>query len=167
MAVGVTRIVEAYVRLLRVILAALLGLLVIPVTLQIVARYTELIPRYIWTEEAARFLFVWIIMIGATIAVRERTHFDVDILPKPRTPRAKAVSELIVDLAMLVVAGVFVVYGWGYAAFGYSQTSELTGINLLAMHAAFFLAGVTWTVFIAERSLPLLAALRGRPPRSP
>ena len=161
-----TRIIEAYVRFLRVILAALLGLLVVPVTLQIVARYTELIPRYIWTEEAARFLFVWIIMIGATIAVRERTHFDVDILPKPRTPRAKAVGELIVDLAMLVVAVVFVVYGWGYAAFGYTQTSELTGINLVAMHAAFFLAGVTWIVFIAERSVPLLAALRGRPPRS-
>ncbi len=155
------RLIEAYVRLLRVLLTVLICLLVIPVTLQIVARYTELIPRYIWTEEAARFLFIWIIMIGATIAVRERTHFDVDVLPRPSTPRAKAVSQLIVDAAILVIAAVFVVYGWGYAAFGYAQTSELTGINMLAMHVAFFLAGVTWVIFIAERSLSALAVIIG------
>jgi len=156
----VKRVIDAYFRLLQVLVTALLALLVIPVTLQIVARYTEFIPRYIWTEEAARFLFIWIIMIGATIAVRERTHFAVDILPKPSTPRARAVSHLVVDCAILLVAVVFVVYGWGYSSFGYTQTSELTGINMLTMHVAFFLAGVTWIVFIAERSISVLDAIR-------
>ena len=156
------RIIDAYFRLLQFVLTVLLFLLVIPVTLQIVARYTEFIPRYIWTEEAARFLFIWIIMTGATIAVRERTHFDVDILPRPTTPRWKAVSELVVDCAVLVIAVVFLVYGWGYAAFGYSQTSELTGINMVTMHLAFPLAGATWIVFIAERASSALAVLLRR-----
>ncbi len=154
-------IIDAYFRLLQFILTVLIFLLVIPVTLQIVARYTEFIPRYIWTEEAARFLFIWIIMIGATIAVRERTHFDVDILPKPRTRRWKAISELVVDCAILMVAAVFVLYGYGYTVFGYSQTSELTGINMSTMHVSFFLAGVTWIVFIAERAISALAVLLG------
>ncbi len=155
--------IDAYFRLLQFILTVLLFLLVIPVTLQIVARYTEFIPRYIWTEEAARFLFIWIIMIGATIAVRERTHFDVDILPKPTTPRGKAIGELVVDCAVLVVAVVFLLYGYGYTVFGYGQTSELTGINMATMHAAFLLAGVTWIVFIAERALAALAVVFRRP----
>ncbi len=156
-------IIEAYFRLLRLILTALLALLVVPVTLQIVARYTEFIPRYIWTEEAARFLFIWIIMIGATIAVRERTHFDVDILPEPATLRAKALGELVVDGGILVVALVFVLYGYGYTVFGYVQTSELTGINMATMHVAFFLAGVTWIVVIAQRSISALSiVVRGR-----
>jgi TRAP-type C4-dicarboxylate transport system permease small subunit len=157
-----TRIIDAYFRLLKFVLTVLLFLLVIPVTLQIVARYTEFIPRYIWTEEAARFLFIWIIMIGASIAVRDRTHFDVDILPKPTTPRWKAISELVVDGAILVIAVVFLAYGWSYAAFGYSQTSELTGINMVTMHLAFPLAGATWIIFIAERALAALAVLFGR-----
>ncbi len=156
-------VIDAYFRLLQFLLTVLIFLLVIPVTLQIVARYTEFIPRYIWTEEAARFLFIWIIMIGATIAVRERTHFDVDILPKPTTPRWQAISELAVDCAILVIAAVFVVYGWGYAVFGYAQTSELTGINMVTMHLAFPLAGVTWVVFIAERALAALAVIVRRP----
>jgi len=157
-----TRIVDAYFRLLKFVLTVLLFLLVVPVTLQIVARYTEFIPRYIWTEEAARFLFIWIIMLGASIAVRDRTHFDVDILPKPTTPRWKAISELVVDGAILVIAVVFLAYGWGYAAFGYSQTSELTGMNMMTMHLAFPLAGATWILFIAERALAALAVLFGR-----
>jgi TRAP-type C4-dicarboxylate transport system permease small subunit len=157
-----TRFVDAYFRLLKLVLTVLLFLLVVPVTLQIVARYTEFIPRYIWTEEAARFLFIWIIMLGASIAVRDRTHFDVDILPKPTTPRWKAISELVVDGAILVIAVVFLAYGWGYAAFGYSQTSELTGMNMMTMHLAFPLAGATWILFIAERAVAALAVLFGR-----
>ncbi len=49
--------------------------------MQILSPLHRIIPRYIWTEEIARFCFVWIIMIGAMIAVRDGTHFDVDVLP--------------------------------------------------------------------------------------
>jgi len=138
-----------------------MGLMIVPVTLQIVSRYTGLIPRYIWTEEAARFCFIWIIMLGPMIAVREGTHFEVDVLPTPKTPRGEAVSRLIVSLIMLVFALVFVAYGYGYAAFGYTQTSELTGLNLVFIHGAYLMAGLTWVAFLGERILAAIAVLRG------
>ena len=156
-----SRALSAYCRLLQVLLTALLGLMIIPVTLQIVSRYTGWIPRYIWTEEAARFCFIWIIMLGAMIAVREGTHFEVDVLPTPKTPRGEAVSRLIVSLIMLVFALVFVAYGYGYAAFGYTQTSELTGLNLVFIHGAYLMAGLTWVAFLGERILAAIAVLRG------
>jgi TRAP-type transport system small permease protein len=142
---------EGYFRLLKAVVTVLLFFLVVPVTLQIVSRYTELIPRYIWTEEAARFLFIWMIMIGSAIAVREQTHFNVDVLPKPSTARGKAVGVLIVDVSMLLMALVFVWYGWDFSWFGYTQTSELTGINLIFIFAAFLIAGATWLAFLGER----------------
>ena len=72
---------RVYFRVLQAVMTALLAVMVVPVTLQIVSRYTGLIPRYIWTEEVARFCFIWIIMVGAMVAVREGTHFEVDVLP--------------------------------------------------------------------------------------
>ena len=69
-------------RLLHFLLITTVLLLIIPVSLQIFSRFTELIPRYMWTEEMSRFFFVWLIMLGATLGVRERLHFDVDFLPK-------------------------------------------------------------------------------------
>ena len=46
-----------------------------PVTLQMFSRFTALIPAWIWTEEMARFLFIWMVMLGAMIGVREGTAF--------------------------------------------------------------------------------------------
>ena len=82
------RFTQAYATLLSWLLALSVAILVIPVSLQIFSRYTALIPSYIWTEEMARFLFIWTIMIGAMIGVRESTHFEVDVWPR-LSPRGR------------------------------------------------------------------------------
>lgn len=156
------RVLDAYYRLLKLALTALMGVILVPVSLQIFSRYIGLIPRYIWTEEVARFCFVWIIMIGSMIAVRDATHFEVDVLPRPRTARKRALVRLVVDGLMLAMALVFVRYGYDFAVFGWEQTSELTGINMLSIHLAFPLAGATWVLFIGEKIVASLATLRGR-----
>jgi len=160
----VKQLLDAYDRLLRLAITALMGAILVPVGLQIFSRYVGFIPRYIWTEEVARFCFIWIIMIGSMIAVRDATHFDVDVLPKPRTARGRAIARLVVDGFMLVMALVFVRYGYDFAAFGWEQNSELTGINMISIHLAFPLAGVTWVLFLGERIVAAVATLRERRP---
>ena len=81
------RFTAAYSTLLSCLMAVTVALLIIPVSLQIFSRYTELIPSYIWTEEMARFMFIWTIMLGAMVGVRESTHFEVDLLPEAITAR--------------------------------------------------------------------------------
>ena len=44
------KVLNGYYKFLKVALAILMGLLVIPVVLQIISRYIGIIPRYIWTE---------------------------------------------------------------------------------------------------------------------
>ena len=56
--------INGYYRLLNWLLVATVSILIIPVSLQIFSRFTALIPSYIWTEEMARFFFIWMIMIG-------------------------------------------------------------------------------------------------------
>ena len=55
-------LIERFHQFLKVVLTVLMGLMIVPVTLQIVSRHTGIIPRYIWTEEVARFCFIWIII---------------------------------------------------------------------------------------------------------
>jgi TRAP-type C4-dicarboxylate transport system permease small subunit len=147
----VKRLLDGYVRLLRVSLTVLMGLMIVPIAMQILSRYFHFIPRYIWTEEIARFCFVWIIMIGSMLAVRDRAHFDVDLLPPPTTPRGRGLAGLIVHGAMIILALIFVWYGWEFAESGSRQTSELSGINLLTIYLAFPVAGLTWVVFLLEK----------------
>jgi TRAP-type C4-dicarboxylate transport system permease small subunit len=156
---GLRKILNGYFKVLQVLVTALMGLMIVPVSLQIFSRYTGFIPRYIWTEEAARFCFIWIILLGATIAVREGTHFEVDVLPTPRTARGEAVMRLIVYAFMLVFTMVFVINGYAYALFGFNQTSELTGINMVFIHGVYLLAGISWLLFLGERVLLALTVI--------
>ena len=139
-----------------------MGLIIIPVSLQILSRYTGIIPRYIWTEEVARFCFVWIIMIGAMIAVRDSTHFDVDLLPNPKTQRSKGIRDLIVHGAIAVMAGFFCYYGIGFLKLGYMQNSEMSGINMATIYISFPLAGITWALFLIEKFIQDVRLIRSK-----
>lgn len=152
---------DFYFQTLKVVLTSLMFLMIVPVVLQILSRYSGIIPRYIWTEEIARFCFVWIVMIGSMIAVRDDEHFNVDLLPQPENDRQRGVARLIVHGAMLVMALVFVWYGIEFAKTGWIQNSEMSGINMLSIYISFPLAGLTWTVFLLERIAADVALVRG------
>jgi TRAP-type C4-dicarboxylate transport system permease small subunit len=146
------RVTALYARLLELILVFSVGILVIPVSLQIFSRYTALIPSYIWTEEMARFLFIWTIMIGAMIGVRESTHFEVDVWPRlPR--RVEAFVRVIGRVGVLIAALVFVWAGIEFTRFAWNRISELAELPLWLIHIAWPVTGITWLIFLGEQML--------------
>ena len=155
------KLLDGYYRLLQVLLTLLMGLLMVPVTMQIFSRYIGLIPRYIWTEEIARFCFIWIILIGAMIAVRDGSHFAVDLLPHPKTKRGEAVGRMFVDFIMFLVALIFIVWGWPLVQFGLLQTSEIAELPMITIYIAWPLAGVTWILFLGEKLADNIKLFRG------
>ena len=144
------RFIDGYYRLLSVLLGATVAILIIPVTIQMVARFTALIPAWIWTEEMARFLFIWMVMLGAMIGVRDGTHFDVDVWPELK-PRPNALLRLVSMAFVLLFALVFVWYGIKFVQFGWNQTSELADMPMTWIFAAWPLTGLTWLLFGFER----------------
>ena len=143
------KLIHGYAWLLNMLLGVSVGLLVVPVTLQMISRFTALIPAWIWTEEMARFLFIWIVMLGAMLGVREATHFEVDVWPQ-LAPRANAALRLASLIFVLIFALVFVWYGFKFVQFGWSQTSELADLPMAWIFVAWPLAGFTWVVFLGE-----------------
>jgi TRAP-type C4-dicarboxylate transport system permease small subunit len=101
-------------RLLGRLEAACLAAMVAAITgvafAQVVSRYAMGDP-IIWSEEVARYLFVWITLVGAAAAVRTHAHFGLDILrryfPGMRTALG-AVTMLVVAafLGLLFYTGI-------------------------------------------------------------
>jgi len=150
-----------YGRLLAWLLAASVAILVIPVSLQIFSRYTALIPSYIWTEEMARFFFIWSIMIGAMVGIREGTHFVVDLWP-PLPARAQAALRLVASAFVLLFAFVFLWWGIDFTRFALNRISELAELPLWMIHLPWPLAGATWMLFQGEQAWHDLRILSGR-----
>jgi TRAP-type C4-dicarboxylate transport system permease small subunit len=155
------RLTAGYARLLTWLLAASVAVLVVPVSLQIFSRYTELIPAYIWTEEMARFLFVWMIMLGAMIGVRESSHFVVDVWPRMGS-RSQATLRIVANLFVLVAALAFLWWGIEFTQFALGRISELAELPLWLIHVAWPLAGATWIVFLGEQFYDDLRTALGR-----
>ncbi|MGD9847015.1 MAG: TRAP transporter small permease [Variibacter sp.] len=75
--------------------AACLTVLVVIVFGQVLLRYLTYQPLA-WTEEVARYFFVWLSLLGAAVAARRGQHFAVDAIQKSLSPRlAKALATAI------------------------------------------------------------------------
>ena len=144
------KFIDGYYRLLSVLLGASVGALIVPVTIQLISRNTGLIPAWIWTEEMARFLFIWMVMLGAMIGVRDGSHFECDVWPELK-PRANALLRLLSMVLVLAFALVFVWYGIKFVQFGWNQTSELADMPMTWIFIAWPLTGFTWLLFGFER----------------
>ena len=142
-------LIAFYHRLLTWLLVATVAILVVPVSMQIVSRFTGLIPSYIWTEELSRFMFIWMVMLGAMVAVREGTHFDVDVWPD-LSPRSAARLRIVSNLFVLLFALVFVYWGVKFVQFGWKQESELAELPMPYIFLAWPVAGATWILFLGE-----------------
>jgi TRAP-type C4-dicarboxylate transport system permease small subunit len=94
--------------------AALVITVFLVVLLQVLLRYLFAYPSP-WSEEVARFCFVWLSMLGAALAVERRAHFRFDLLvirlaPALRTPMKAFAMVLTATIAIgLVVTGVALV----------------------------------------------------------
>ena len=144
-----TKFLDLWQKLLTWIMALLVAVLILPVCLQVFSRFTDIIPRYIWTEELSRFCFVWMVMIGAMIALRERLHFDVDLW-SPVSPRTDALLRMVSNAFVLIFSGVMIVWGIGFTKFGWNQTSELADLPMWLIFIAWPLTGFTWVMFLVE-----------------
>jgi len=147
---------------LRILLGVMMGTLAIPVAMQVVSRYTGLIPTYLWTEELATFLFVWIVMIGSIVAVWDGTHFDVRITRNAMRPLPRLLQDGIVHVAIMIFGAFFLFYGIEYTEFGGNQRSVMMRANLAITHISVPIAGGFWFLLSGYRLAEAVAKYLNR-----
>jgi len=74
---------------------------------------TKLDLKAVWAIELARFLLVWTIMLGGTLAYAQHSHLGLDILVEKFDAPAKRASFVLSHILILLFALTVMVYG-GY-----------------------------------------------------
>jgi TRAP-type C4-dicarboxylate transport system permease small subunit len=93
-------------------LAALfMGGLLATLFLQVFTRYVLNDPLS-WTEEVARYLYVYIVFLGASAAISDRTHVGIDYFAKALPVRAQWAVSVAVNLLILAALGLLTYWGW-------------------------------------------------------
>jgi TRAP-type C4-dicarboxylate transport system permease small subunit len=58
---------------------------------------------------------------------------------------------MFVDFWILVMAMIFIIWGWPLVKFGLLQTSEMAELPMVYIYMTWPLAGVTWILFLIEK----------------
>lgn len=97
---------------LAVFTICLSAFLVFCVTWQVLSRYILSSPSTV-TDELARYLFMWVAMIGAAYTTGQHRHLAIDLLVMKLTGARKQFISVIIQLVIITFAGVVLVYGGG------------------------------------------------------
>jgi TRAP-type C4-dicarboxylate transport system permease small subunit len=130
------------VRALRGLAAAagtgLFAALFLVFLVQITARFVFNRPLP-WTDEAAVFLYVWVILWTAALIVPEREHVAFDLVWHLVSVRARRAMRAIGLLAVGVLAAWAVPASWDYARFMGREGSAVLGLPLVWLYVPFVL----------------------------
>ena len=152
------RIVSAAARRLKDVIALMLGVMVILVFGNVVLRYGFNSGITI-SEEASRYLFVWLTFIGAVVALYEREHLGVDSLVSVLPRRGKVLCAVLSDLLMLLATALLFYGSWKQTLITAHNRSPVSGIPLAFVYIAGLLSSFMMGVVIL-RNLHRLAAGR-------
>lgn len=111
-----------------------------------------------WSEALARYLMVWIGLVGAAITLKRGEHIRINSI-RQRLPRLLRVAgDLVVALAIAGFLWVMVVEGWTAAWRGANQSASSLGLSMLWPLLAVPVAGA---LMLAQHLLRTLLLLTG------
>jgi len=144
-------------RVLQLASVALFALLVLVVVWQVFTRQVLNSPSA-WTEELARYTFVWVGLFATALVFSERGHIAVDFVVKKFSPAAQKVVAVVVQLAIIFFAVAVLVYGGIRAANGaWNQSLSALPTQVGVMYLAMPICGAMIAFYAIYH---LLAVLR-------
>ena len=103
-----SRIKQAVDRLIAAFSVAVMVALVVCVVWQVFSRYVLNQPSTL-TDELARFLMIWVGLLGAAYTVGAQRHLAIDLLAMSITPRKQ--KMLVINLLIFIFSGAVIVTG--------------------------------------------------------
>jgi len=149
-------------RSLEILVAGLMAVLVLDVTWQVTTRYVLGDPSS-WTEELAVFLLIWVGLLGAGVALRQRAHVGIDYFVLKMSPAGRRLTECIAFLSTALFSALVLVYGGSVLVvqtYALEQVSPALGIQMGVVYLALPISGLFLTLYSVELLLESLAAPR-------
>lgn len=126
------------------LLVFLMGLMTLNVLWQVASRYLVQSPSS-FTDELARYLLIWVGMLGSSYVTGKKMHLAIDILPSKLQGKKEKNLSIFINLVVAVFA--LLVMVWGgiklvYITLTLNQMSPALNLPLGYVYAVLPLSGV-------------------------
>ena len=125
---------------------ALMTALVGDVFLGVFSRYV-LQATFQWYDEVARLCFVWIVFLGAAVAVRRGLHFRLQLLVDRLPSGLRRGADTLATVVVVAFSAVLVGGGVSIAPIAHRQMTDALEISMLWFYAALPVGGALMAVY--------------------
>lgn len=137
-------------------IALLVAILSVVVFLQVVFRYVFNSPLH-WSEEMARFLMIWVVLLAAAIGIKRHSHFSVDILVKKFPEKVQKGLQFILELFLFVlIFDVMIINGVALTKLTIRQISPALHISMSYVYSSVLAGGILSCLYILEDLLSMV-----------
>ncbi|WP_418320848.1 TRAP transporter small permease [Piscinibacter sakaiensis] len=136
------RLVDAYFRTLKALIALCLLLMVVLVFSNVVLRY-GFNTGITLSEEVSRWLFVYLVFLGAIVAMREHAHLGMDGVAKRLPPQGRKACLVASQLLMLWATWLLLKGSWVQTQINLPSTAPSSGLSLGIFYAVGIVFGVS------------------------
>ncbi|UJH89894.1 TRAP transporter small permease [Antarcticibacterium sp. 1MA-6-2] len=116
-------------KLLGGFLVLSMALIVTAVLWQVFSRYVLQSPSSV-TEEIARYLLIWIGILGAAYASGQQAHLAIDILPPKLNPSNRIKLRIVINILIILFSLTVLVIGGGNLVY----VNHILGQSSAALH---------------------------------
>ncbi len=113
-------IVQPLIRICKIAVISCVLSIALIVSTSIFFRYV-LNDSITWSEEIAKYLMVWMVFVGAPVAMVQSRHIAIEMFPNLFRPRIRALIFLIVNLLIVLTMAFWTYRGFTYTVGGMSQ----------------------------------------------
>lgn len=106
----------------------LLSVIILVVFLQVLNNSVIHSPKIVWTEEVTKISLIWFIMVCSSIAIREGTQLNVDVLVNKFKGTTRFIIDIIVILFCIATFAALCKSGW-FLFTGYIKKGTSYGIT--------------------------------------
>ncbi|QJD86515.1 TRAP transporter small permease [Cohnella herbarum] len=126
---AVLKAIDGLNKLVGYVVGLMLGVMSIIIVVQVFCRFVIDYPLT-WSEEAARYLMVYTVFLGASLALRNHRMIAIEIISESVKPKVRKVLRIIVALISIVFFLILLVKGVDMLEIVSRQTSASLGFSM-------------------------------------
>lgn len=130
------------------------------VLIQVFSRYILAQP-FTWTDEAGRYIFVWLSFLGMVMGIRKGEHVALDILLQQLKNVNKTILSLIIQLLIAFFGIVLTYSGFLLYDIGTTQTSPSLQLSMNIVYSIFPISGILLILFVFINIISLFKEREG------
>ncbi len=107
-------------------------------------------PNFFWVEEVGETTLAWLTLVGAAIAVKERSHFALSLITHHFSEQTRAGLHIVNNLIIAGFGGVVAWFGYKLVLLNITLTSPALEMSLGWLYGSTVAGGILMALFALD-----------------